>query len=37
MLKKGKLILGGNINFPIPSLYGIFPYIYHKNQPFMER
>ena len=24
---------GGQL--PIPSMYGMFPYIYHKNQPFM--
>ena len=23
------------VSFPIPSMYGIFTYIYHRNQPFM--
>ncbi len=23
------------VNPPIPSMYGVFTYIYHKNQPFM--
>ena len=28
--KKSKFVI-----IPIPSMYDIFPYIYHKNQPFM--
>ena len=30
-------IVNSIITIPIASMYGIFPYIYHKNQPNVEK
>ena len=36
MLWKMYFLLNIAILFPIPSMYGIFTYIYHENQAFMQ-